>query len=166
MKRAKQAVSAMLLTVLASGAAQAAVKEASARFHGTLIVVECSLNGNTKQTVNFGDAVGIHRVDGKRYEQPVPFTVSCQNYAGGDVPALTLTLEGTATSFNDAAVATDVTGLGIELRRDGVAQPLNKAVQFDYKSIPVLTAVPVADPSVALSAQPFTATVKLTVEVA
>lgn len=140
--------------------------DTSLKFHGSLVVVECTINSNTKQTVDFGDAVGIHRVDGKRYEQPVPFTLSCQNYAGGDVPALTLKLEGTATTFNDAAVATNVNGLGIELRRNGVAQPLNKAISLDYKAVPVLTAVPVADPTVDLNAQSFTGTVKLTVEVA
>lgn len=142
-------------------------KATDIKFHGTLLVVECRINGDTKpMTVNFGSAVGIKRVDGKRYEQPVPFSVSCQNYGGTDVPALTLTLEGTATSFNDAAVATSVSGLGIEIRRNGVAQPLNSAVHFDYKNVPVLTAVPVADPTVDLSAQAFTATLKLTVEVA
>ena len=161
----------LLPAVIASGVllhdgAAAAGTSAAARFYGTLVVVECTINNGTKQAVSFGDAVGIHRVDGKRYEQPVPFSVSCQNYGGTDVPALTLTLEGTATSFNDAAVATSVSGLGIEIRRNGVAQPLNSAVQFDYKNVPVLTAVPVADPSVDLSAQAFTATLKLTVEVA
>lgn len=136
------------------------------QFHGTILIVECSINGNAKpQTVDFGSAVGIKRIDGKRYAQSVPFSVSCKNYAGGSMPALTLTLEGTATSFNDAAVATDVSGLGIELQSNGVAQPLNKPVTIDVGNIPVLTAVPVADPSVNLSAQKFSATLKLTVEV-
>lgn len=146
--------------------AVAAAKESSMKFHGTLVVVECSINDGERRAVNFGDAVGIHRIDGKRYEQPVPFSLDCQNYAGGDMPALTLTLEGTPAYFDEAAVATDVTGLGIEIRRNGEAQPLNKAVQFDYKSVPVLTAVPVADPKVTLDARTFSATVKLTVEVA
>lgn len=155
-----------LMALLSSGLIAPVQAAATINFHGTLLIMECSINGDKKQTVNFGDAVGIHRVDGKRYEQPVPFNVSCKNYAGTDVPAMTLTIEGTATSFDNAAVATNVTGLGIEIRCDGIAQPLNKAVQFDYKSVPTLTAVPVADPSVDLSAQAFTATVKLTVEVA
>lgn len=158
-------VPVLVLIVLVSGDAFAtADTDPSAHFHGTLNVVECHINNDTKQTVDFGDAVGIHRINGKRYEQPVPFTVDCKNYAGGDVPALTLKLEGTATSFNDAAVATNVSGLGIELRNNGTAQPLNKTVTFDYQSIPVITAVPVKDPSTDLSAQTFTATVKLTVE--
>ncbi|HEC2037748.1 TPA: fimbrial protein [Klebsiella oxytoca] len=157
---------AILPVLLSVRSVQAVTNESAARFHGTVIVVECSINGAKRQTVDFGTAVGIKRIDGKRYEQPVPFSVNCTNYAGGDVPTLTLVLGGNTTSFNDAAVATDVNGLGIELRNNGKAQPLNKAVTFDYKNVPILTAVPVADPSVSLSAQPFTATVKLTVEVA
>lgn len=140
--------------------------DAGINFHGSLIVVECTVNNDSKQVVDFGNAVGIHRIDGKRFEQPIPFKVECKNYAGGEVPALTLTLEGNATTFNDAAVKTNVNGLGIELRSNGRAQSLNQPLTFDYKSVPVLTAVPVADPSLPLSAQSFTATVKLTVEIA
>jgi len=147
---------------LASGAVE---KAASAKFHGTLIVVECNINSGQRQTVDFGDAVGIHRIDGKRYEQTVPFSLDCNNYAGGQMPAMTLTAEGTATSFNEAALTTNVDGLGIELRSNGTALPLNKAVNLDYGHVPSLSAVPVADPFVTLQEQPFTATVRLTVEV-
>ncbi|WP_270655271.1 fimbrial protein [Enterobacter bugandensis] len=135
-------------------------------FHGTLYVIDCNINTNTRQIVDFGDAVGIHRIDGKHYEQKVPFTMDCKNNSASKVPALTLTLEGKATTFDASALATNINGLGIELRINDVAQPLNQPVTFDYKSLPVLTAVPVADPSVQLSANGFHSTLKLTVEVA
>ncbi|ENY5536619.1 fimbrial protein [Salmonella enterica] len=139
--------------------------ESNINFHGTLVVVECSINAGQRQTVDFGSAVGIHRIDGKRYEQSIPFTLNCKNHSGGEIPPLILTIEGKPTSFNEAAILTNVKGLGIEIRKDGVAQELNKAITIDYKSLPVLTAVPVAEPSIELEASPFTATVKLTVEV-
>jgi type 1 fimbria pilin len=139
--------------------------ESSVKFHGTLVVVECSINAGQRQTVDFGSAVGIHRIDGKRYEQPVPFQLNCKNHSGAEVPPLKLTLEGKPTSFNEAAILTNVEGLGIELRKDGVAQQLNKAISIDYKKLPAFTAVPVVDTSVELKASPFTATVKLTIEV-
>ena len=142
-----------------------AVADSEVKFHGTLLVVECRLNDGKKQSVDFGNAVGIHRIDGKRYEQPVPFHLECENYSGGKMPPMTLTLEGTPVSFNKAAVATNVKGLGIELRRNGEAQPLNQAVELDSSAQPVLTAVPVADPSFKLNASPFTASIKLSVEV-
>jgi len=81
------------------------------------------------------------------------------------MPDMTLTVEGTATSFNSAAVATNVDGLGIEIRSNNKALPLNQAVDLDYASPPVLTAVPVADPSTQLQEGGFTATVRLTVEI-
>ncbi|EDW1731964.1 fimbrial protein [Salmonella enterica subsp. enterica] len=138
---------------------------ASAHFHGTLIVVECDLNSGQRQTVNFGDAVGIHHINGSNYEQIIPFTLDCSNYSGGNMPTLTLIPEGTATSFNEAAVATNITGLGIELRSDGKALPLNKAVDLDYGSLPTLTAVPVADTGIELKEGAFNASVRLIVEV-
>lgn len=145
--------------------AAAAEKSASAKFHGTLMVLECHINAGQRQVVDFGDGIGIHRIDGKRYEKPVPFSLDCQNYGGGEMPAMTLKAEATPTSFNESAIATTVSGLGIELRGDGVPLKLNNETELDYSNLPSLTAVPVADPSVELDAQPFTATVRLTVEI-
>ncbi|HGU9824260.1 TPA: fimbrial protein [Enterobacter cancerogenus] len=153
------------LLLYATTAQSTVERSAIAKFHGTLIVVECSLNGGQREVVNFGDAVGIHRIDGKRYEQPVPFRLDCQNYTGGKMPEMTLMIEGTATSFNNAAVATNVDGLGIEIRSNDTPLPLNQALEIDYASQPVLTAVPVADPATELQEGGFTATVKLTVEI-
>jgi type 1 fimbria pilin len=159
---------ALIVTSVLSGpikAVHADVKSTSAKFHGTLLVVECTVNANKSQTVDFGDAVGIHKVDGKRYIQPVSFNVSCQNYAGGAMPAMNLTIEGTATTFDNAAVETTVKGLGIELQVNGQAQALNQSIKFDVNNAPVLSAVPVKEPNTELEAKPFTATVKLRVDV-
>ncbi|HIF2548591.1 TPA: fimbrial protein [Salmonella enterica] len=145
--------------------ARAVVKTSSAKFHGTLIVSECRLNAGERQTVDFGDSVGLHHIDGKAYEQMVPFDLQCINYAGGNMPPLTLTLEGTPSSFNNAALATNVDGLGIELRRNGKVQELNTDVTLDYNNLPTLTAIPVVDTSAPLKAQTFTATMKITVEI-
>ena len=162
----KYALPILIFCMYKGDPADAAVeKTAAAKFHGTLIVVECSINSGQRQTVDFGDAVGIYHIDGKHYEQPVPFSIDCKNYAGGEMPAMTLTAEGTVTSFNESALATNVNGLGIELRSNGKALSLNKAVDLDYDHLPSLSAVPVADPSVELQEQPFSATVRLTVEV-
>lgn len=135
------------------------------KFHGTLVAVECSVNSGKREIVDFGDTVGIHRIDGKNYEQSIPFTLDCKNYAGGNMPHMTLTPEGTVTAFNEAAVTTNVKGLGIEIRNNGTALPLNKVIDLDYGSLPILTAVPVSDPSVELKDGTFSATLRLTVEV-
>lgn len=143
----------------------AIVNKSAIKIHGRLIVVECSINSGQKQVVNFSDAVGIHRIDGKRYEQPVPFVLDCQNFAGGDMPPMTLTLSGNQTSFDDAAVTTTTKGLGIELKMNGEPLPLSKTVEVDYNNPPKLTAVPVADPSGELVEGPFSGGVRLIVEV-
>lgn len=165
MNLGKGCVLAVLISCLSNQAVAAVVKSSSAKFHGTLVVVECSINAGERQTVDFGDSVGIHRIDGKRYEQPVPFTLDCKNYAGGQMPAMTLKAEGTATPFNESALTTGVSGLGIELRSNGTPLMLNKIVDLDYANLPSLTAVPVAEPGVELKEGPFRATVRLTVEI-
>lgn len=169
-KHAQASTLITLMVALASASicplATATPQSASAKFHGTILVVECTVNGNSRQTVDFGDAVGIHKIDGKQYLEPVPFVVDCQNYSGGELPAMTLTLEGASTSFDGSAIATDVPGLGIQINMNGKAQSLNEAVKFDVNNVPELTAVPVKQPGVELVAKPFTATVKLRVDVA
>lgn len=154
-----------MIILVAHGARAGVSKEGSLTIHGRLVVVECSINSGQKQVVNFGDAVGIHRIDGKRYEQPVPFVLDCQNYAGGDMPPMTLTLSGNQTSFDDAAVTTTTKGLGIELKMNGEPLPLSKTVEVDHNNPPELTAVPVADPSEELVEGPFSGGVRLIVEV-
>ena len=153
--------------VLLTPAARAATGESPVKFHGTLVVVDCAVNDGQNVTVNFGDAIGVHRIDGARYEQTVPLTVDCKDPTGKNgIPPLTLTLQGTASDFNTAAVKTDVDGLGIELRKDGQPQELNKAISLTYGHVPQLTAVPVLKPGTKLKAQAFHGGVKLVVEVA
>ena len=165
MKSYLQCWGVVLLLIITCSIRAEIINKSSLKIHGRLIVVECSINSGQKQVVNFGDAVGIHRIDGKRYEQPVPFVLDCQNYAGGDMPAMTLTLSGDQTSFDEAAVTTTIKGLGIELKMNGKPLPLSKTVEVDYNNPPELTAVPVADPSEELVEGPFSGGVRLIVEV-
>lgn len=155
----------LLAVVLFCPSAGAKTGESPVKFHGTLTIVDCSVNGNKSQTVDFGDAVGVHRIDGKRYSQPVPFNVTCTAPDKGNIPPLTLTLSGVVTTFDKAAVTTGVDGLGIQLQRDGVPQELNKPITVDYAHLPVLTAVPVLEPGRELKAQPIKGGVRLIVEV-
>lgn len=136
------------------------------KLHGTIQVVECTINDGVDKEVNFGDSVGIHRVDGARYKQPVPFEVVCTNTEGGEIPQLELTIEGEKTTFDSAAVKTNIDGFGIQFQENETPIELNKSFSFDYVSAPKLTAVPVKDVSTELDVSDFYATVKLIVEVA
>lgn len=155
----------LLAVVLICPSAGAKTGESPVKFHGTLTIVDCTVNDNKDQAVDFGDAVGVHRIDGKRYSQHVPFNVACTAPDKGSIPPLTLTLSGIVTTFDKAAVTTTVDGLGIELQRDGTPQELNTPITVDYAHLPVLTAVPVLEPGRKLKAQPFKGGVRLIVEV-
>lgn len=137
----------------------------SVQFHGTLIAVSCKINAGNRKVVNFGDSIGIHRIDGKkRYEQTIPFILECVNHSKNSLPAMTLTLSGTPALYNNAAIITDTDGLAIELRVNGKAQPINKPINLDYNKQPVLTAIPVVKPNIELKPVDFTATMKIVVE--
>ncbi|HAV1840559.1 TPA: fimbrial protein [Enterobacter hormaechei subsp. steigerwaltii] len=145
--------------------AQAKTGESPVRFHGTLTVVDCTVNDDQDQTVDFGDAVGVHRIDGKRYSQPVPFSMNCTAPDKGSIPPITMTLSGIVTDFDKAAVTTTVDKLGIEVQLDGIPHELNKPFTVNYAHLPKLTAVPVLKPGAELKAQPFKGGVRLIVEV-
>lgn len=151
--------------VLLCPPAEAKPGESTVRFHGILTVVDCVVNDDNDQIVDFGAAIGVHRIDGKRYTQPVPFSVLCVAPDKGNIPPLSLTLSGKATDFDKAAITTSVDGLGIELQRDGAPQELNKPITLHYAHLPVLTAVPVLKPGIELKAQTFNGEVRLIVEV-
>ena len=73
--------------------------------------------------------------------QAVNYTINC---TAGTLPwAMRLTVQGTATTFDTAAVQSSVTGLGIRLLRDGVPFVLNTPVLINPSSPPLLQAVPV-----------------------
>jgi len=118
----------LIFSLINIGCAHAEITNSSLLYlHGRFIVAECTVNSDQKQQVNFGDTVGINRIDGNNYEQSVPFTIDCSNF----VAPLTLTLSGTQTDFDEAAVATTTDGLGIELRMDGEPLPLFKPSSSD-----------------------------------
>lgn len=57
--------------------------------------------------------------------------------------AMTLTLSGSVSDFNPAAVNTSVAGLGIELRQNDQPFTLGSTITVNEQSIPVLKAIPV-----------------------
>ncbi|MBK0469656.1 fimbrial protein [Klebsiella aerogenes] len=136
------------------------------RLHGTIQVIECTINNGVDKEVSFGGAVGTHRIDGIRYKQSIPFEVACTNAEDSEISQLKLTIEGEKTTFDSAAVKTNIDGFGIQFQQNEKPIELNKSFYFKYNSIPNLTAVPVKDKNAELDAADFYASVKLIVEVA
>ena len=82
------------------------------KFHGTLIAPpNCTISNDQTIEIEFGNVL-INKIDGTNYAKDVPYTITCDSTVRDDSMAMTLTLSGSATSFNQAAIGTTVTGLG------------------------------------------------------
>ena len=131
-------------------------------FSGGLVEsVPCTISDNDVIQLDFGNAVIIRNLDGVNYSKPIDYRISC-----GTVGMVLLTIKGTEALFDDAAIATDVPGLGIRITQAGKPFTLNKPIVVDPAVPPALVAVPVVDPGEANKPAPgaFRATATLTVD--
>ncbi|OAT33508.1 MrfF family protein [Buttiauxella ferragutiae ATCC 51602] len=132
-------------------------------FHGTLIEPPpCTINDDGMVDVDFGERVGINKVNGVNYRKPVDYRITCESGATG--LDMTLTLSGTHTGYDDAAVQTDMADLGIQVLQNGTPFTLNTPLSIDPQNPPVLEAVPVKTPGATLPEGAFVATATLKAE--
>ncbi|MBB1200820.1 fimbrial protein [Enterobacteriaceae bacterium 89] len=158
--KAKLTCLLLMLAAATAGAAQTG-DSLTYNFTGTfLITTPCTVNNDQPLDVSFGN-VGVNRVDGVAYSKTVPYKVDCHGAA--DNTAAVLTITGTQTGWDNAAVITTAAGLGIELQLNGKPLPLNQQYNTTLGALPslTLTAVPVKDPAATLTAETFTATATL-----
>lgn len=132
---------------------------ANLAFNGTLVEPPpCTINSGSNIDIDFGN-VGVSTIDGVNNLKAVNYTINC---TAGTLPwALRLTVQGTATTFDSAAVQSSVTGLGIRLLRNDVPFVLNTPVLINPSSPPLLQAVPVKDIGSSLALVGFTASATL-----
>ncbi|MCU1729157.1 fimbrial protein [Pseudomonas sp. 7P_10.2_Bac1] len=135
---------------------------ANLAFSGTLVEPPvCTINNGNTITIDFKD-VGINKVDGVNYREAVNYTISC---AGSTLPwEMVLTVRGTATTFDPAAVQSNVADLGIHMLQDGRAFNLNTPMVINPQAPPVLEAVPVKLLGSSLRAGAFNAAATLLAE--
>lgn len=131
------------------------------RLYGTLIEPPvCTINNGSDVDVNFGNRVGVKKVDGVNYLQPMNYQITCDPNA--NAWAMTLEIVGTPADYDQAAVAvTGVTDLAIQIKQNGVPFELNKPIPISLSSPPQLEAVPVKRPGATLTEGPFEATATL-----
>lgn len=135
------------------------VADENMKFHGALVnPPACTINDNQPINVEFGN-VGVNKIDGVNYTQDVDYQITCDDEDEGS--DLYLSLMGDVTSYDAAAIATNVNGLGIEIKEGGKAFDLNSQVKVDASSPPKLTAVPVKKDNAELSVGEFSATATL-----
>lgn len=130
-------------------------------FHGTLKKKPCHISNDRDINVHFGK-VGTKKVDGLRYMQTVPYSVSCDEIEPAWV--LTLTVKGIPVGFEKTALKTNANGLGIRMLQNGIPLEINKPLPINYADLPNLQAVPVQQEGVPLPEKDFNVTATLMAE--
>lgn len=142
--------------VLLASLIQVPAQAVDVNFRGTLLAPPpCTINNGNRIEVDFGPKVAIKKVDGVNYMQTVDYKISCD--PGVPAWSLGLSFNGTATTFDTAAVQTNMSALGIRMLRDGVPFVMNTRVPINGAVPPVLQVVPVKDPAASLTDGPFEA---------
>lgn len=121
----------------------------------------CTIDSGRNIEVDFGD-VGTKRVDGVKYRRGVGYTINC-----GTSPLpwlLKLSINGTATTFDGAALQTSAPDLGIRLLQNNVPFLLNTPLDITITAPPTLEVVPVKRPGSVLAPARFTAVATLLAE--
>lgn len=134
-------------------------------FHGTLIEYPpCKINGGEPVEIDFGE-VGVNKIDGQNYAQTFTIKYDCEGTSTDKV----LRYLGAATTFDTAAVQSNIADFGIQLqhKKDGVATPF---VVGSVLSIPsylgasTFVATPVKKVGADLSEGAFTSAATLQLE--
>lgn len=129
------------------------------QFDVTVIAPSCTVNNNKPIDVDFGSDIKISHIGKGDYKRvPVRFTLFCP--AAGNY---SLVINGVGASFEPAALATDISNLGVEFMIDHTRVAVNEKVSFKYPDIPTLYARPVINPVNQPVAGTFSATASMQV---
>ncbi|MDY7605654.1 fimbrial protein [Serratia marcescens] len=130
------------------------------KFFGTLVEPPaCTINNGGNVDVDFGNRVGVKKVDGENYLQPMNYQITCDPNA--NTWRMTLEIAGKAAIYDKAGVVTNITDLAIQIRQNGVPFELNKPIAINPTNPPQLEAVPVKRPGATLKEGAFEATATL-----
>ncbi|WP_049613810.1 fimbrial protein [Yersinia pekkanenii] len=153
-----------MLTLMVVALSSAQVSATNMEFSGTLIdPPPCVVNGGSMIDVAFGKNLGVNKIDGINYTQVVPYRVICDGTNTSLDLGLTI-VSVSVTSFDPAAIQTNIPDLGIRLLKDGAPFALNTRISYDSNNPPVLQAVPVQAVGATLSEGDFEATATLLVD--
>ncbi|MEL5640081.1 fimbrial protein [Serratia ureilytica] len=151
----------LLFPLLLSVGRVHAIAQGDMIFYGTLNRPPvCTIYNGQKIDIDFGEKVGVNKVDGNNYLQKVNYSLSCEPGVAG--MALGLTLSGAASGFDKAALQTNMPDLAIRLQlQDGTPFELNKRLDITLASPPELYAVPIKRPGAELKSGAFSVTATL-----
>ncbi|HHQ4313911.1 TPA: fimbrial protein [Serratia fonticola] len=153
--------SCTLLLLIGSVLSPAGLAAENMRLYGTLVEPPvCTINNGSEIDVDFGNRVGVKKVDGVHYLQPMNYRITCD--PNSNAWAMTLEIVGTPADYDRAAVVvTGVNDLAIQIKQNGVPFELNKPIPISLTNPPQLEAVPVKRPGATLTEGPFEATATL-----
>ena len=152
-----------LVALLFSTVLQAKDNEQQMQFRGTLNEPPaCTINNGQTIDVDFGERIGVNKVDGKNYLRDVNYEIQCEK--GGNSLELGLQVTATAANYDGSVIQTNLADVGIQLLLDGKPLPLNQRTRVDAAAVPVLQAVPVKRPGAELKVSAFCATATLTAD--
>ncbi len=133
------------------------------QFRGTLNVPPlCSVNNGQVIDVDFGERVGINKVDGKNYLKTVNYEIHCE--PGGRGLDMGLRINADAAAYDNSVLQTNHADLGIRLLLAGQPLALNHRKVIDAANPPLLQAVPVGRPGAVLTEGAFRAAATLLVD--
>ncbi|HHR6038869.1 TPA: fimbrial protein [Providencia alcalifaciens] len=136
---------------------QAKDGEADMTFHGTLIAPPpCTINDGNQIDVDFGDRVGINKVDGENYRQQLNYQITCDSAENASW-ALKLSLSGSAAGFDNDALMTNKSGLGIRVYQNDKSFTPNSMLKINLANPPHLEAVPIKQAGATLTEGVFEA---------
>lgn len=131
--------------------------EADMTLYGTLITPPpCIINDGNQVDVDFGERVGINKLDGVNYRQRLNYQITCDPTLGNSW-ALRLSLSGGATGFDNEALLTDKTDLGIRIYQNDTPFTPNSTLKINLANPPILEAVPIKQAGATLTEGAFEA---------
>ncbi|HBE7741849.1 TPA: fimbrial protein [Escherichia coli] len=125
----------------------------------------CTISDSETIEVNFGSGIGVNKIDGGGYRQTIPYTVICDDNT--DSLQLTLKYTGNAADFdtdNATIRSAEQSDLGVKIYQNGAPFELDKNINININSVPVLEALLVKRDEATLLEGEFNATATLYAE--
>lgn len=156
----------VLCSVFGAYAATQKTETVNVNISGVIISKpSCTISDSETIEVNFGSGIGVNKIDGGGYRQTIPYTVICDDNT--DSLQLTLKYTGNAADFdtdNATVRSAEQSDLGVKIYQNGSPFELDKNINININSVPVLEALLVKRDEATLSEGEFNATATLHAE--
>lgn len=157
MRNIKQFIGLLLLLTLPSLSVLAVQvgDKAKIEFSGRMVpTTSCQINGDQLIKVAFGN-VAIDKIDSGEFIRPLPY--SLEN-CGTEANTVIMMFKATPAGFDATAMSTNITGLGVQILKDGQPLALNQFFKLaDPQHPPELKMQLVKAAGAKLQQSPFTA---------